>query len=128
MLPKSRNFWFQKSVFLQVSALETTIFLVKGLSVGSCGLGEESAASLGRLINSNRSPLLYLDMSANPSIGIKGTAALQASMDTGKPPVYLDLQLCGIGEQIEKYIADVIEAKRDKKIRPPVLGNIIFQM
>ncbi|KAH7298576.1 hypothetical protein KP509_25G050000 [Ceratopteris richardii] len=101
---------------------------LQGLSLASCGLGEESMISLGKAISSSRSGLLYLDVSANPSIGVKAGAALQESIESGKPPLYLDLQSCGLGEEAEQMIANAIIKKYDKGIRPSLLQNNIFRL
>ncbi|KAI5083140.1 hypothetical protein GOP47_0002883 [Adiantum capillus-veneris] len=102
--------------------------VLQGLSLISCGLGEEAAASLGRLISSSSSSLLYLDVSANPSIGTKGGATLQASMESGKPPLYFDVEMCGVGEEIEQFIANAMTTKNEKDVRPSLLRNSIFQI
>ncbi|MCO5571088.1 hypothetical protein L7F22_024820 [Adiantum nelumboides] len=102
--------------------------VLQGLSLISCGLGEEAAAALGRLISNSHSSLLYLDVSGNSSIGIKGGATLQSSMELGRPPLYFDMQMCGVGEELELNFAKAVTTNNDMDVRPSVLNNNIFQI
>ena len=56
------------------------MFCIQKLVLGNCRLGEETATSLRGLISSCRPPLMHLDLSGNPSIGMNGGAILQESM------------------------------------------------
>lgn len=108
-------------------ALQTNTSLQR-LGLGSCGVGVETALALGKLISSSRSPLLYLDISANPCIGMKGGTTLQTSMmqDGGKLPSHLDLQLCDIGDEIEQFVAKIIKAKNDEKLVLSISKHILY--